>query len=88
MLQNFIPIPASLIPEDTVLDFDIYRSYGSGKARTTVLAFPRHLPITPEARYALERQEIETLYLQRNDRDRYRKYIEKNLDHMLAGDDM
>ncbi|MHC4660481.1 MAG: HD-GYP domain-containing protein [Planctomycetota bacterium] len=83
MAQNFIPIPVSSIPEDADLDFDLYRCYGSGKSRTHVLAFPRHIPITPEARFNLDRQEIEILYLAGKDADIFRSHIEQNLDRIL-----
>ena len=81
---GFILIPLESLRLDTVTNFNIY-------VRTTseqqpVLYRAENLPFTEKARARLLEHDIQHIYIGRGDRDKYQKYIEDNLDKIVADD--
>jgi len=88
MYQEFFTVPITSILADEILDFDVYRRYLSGKAQSHVLAYPRNLPVSAGNQRAFIQNEIHSLYVQKSDIERYRAYVERNLDRILRQKDV
>jgi putative nucleotidyltransferase with HDIG domain len=81
---RFILIPLESLRLDTVTNFKIY-------IRTTddqqpVLYRAENLPFTETVRGRLLQHDVEHIYIERGDRDNYQKYLEDNLDKIVADD--
>jgi HD-GYP domain-containing protein (c-di-GMP phosphodiesterase class II) len=88
MTQDFHTIPTTSILADTVLDFDVYRRYRSGKSESHILAYARIIPVSVGARHAFIRDEINNLFVLKADIEKYRAYVERNLDLILRQKDV
>jgi putative nucleotidyltransferase with HDIG domain len=81
---RFIAIPLESLRLDTVTNFNIH-------IRTTdeqqpVLYRAENLPFTDKVRARLLEHDIEHIYIERKDRENYQKYLEDNLDKIVADD--
>ncbi len=88
MTRDLITIPTTSILPDTVLDFDVYRRYRSRKAESHILAYAKITPVPVGARHAFIRDEINSLFVLNADIEKYRAYVERNLDRILRQSDV
>ena len=75
-----MPIFLDAIRVDSVLEFDLYIKVD----RQLVLYRSANLPFTDKTRQKLVENQVDRLYVGFDSRARYQKYIEKNLDKILA----
>jgi putative nucleotidyltransferase with HDIG domain len=81
---EFIRIPLEGLRLDTVTGFKIYlRTEGE---REPVLYRAENLPFTEQVKKRLIESKVEHVYIDADDRDKYQKYIEDNLDKIVADD--
>jgi putative nucleotidyltransferase with HDIG domain len=78
--QKFVPIYLDSLRVDSVLDFDLYIDIN----RQLVLYRSNDLPFTERTRHKLLDNRVERLYVAFENRAKYQKYIERNLDKILA----
>lgn len=80
--MGFIPIPLESLRLDTVVGFDIYIRTRSGEE--PMLYRGGDLPFTEEARERLLKNYHARIYIEGGDQDKYERYIEDNLDKIIA----
>jgi HD-GYP domain-containing protein (c-di-GMP phosphodiesterase class II) len=78
--QKFMPILLESIRVDSVLDFDLYISVN----RQLVLYRSANLPFTERTLRKLIDNQVDRLYVAFENKGKYQRYIEKNLDKILA----
>jgi putative nucleotidyltransferase with HDIG domain len=78
--QGFLPIYLDSLRVDSVLEFDLYIKINS----ELVLYRATNLPFTERTRQKLVENKVSRLYITSENITRYQKYIEKNLDKILA----
>ncbi len=83
---TFFPIPLEGLRLDTVTSFKIF--VRTADEQEPVLYRAENLPFTEDARARLLGHDIEHVYVDRRDRDKYQQYIEDNLDKIVADDKM
>ncbi len=81
---RFIPIPLESLCLDTLIGFDIYIRTASDKE--PMLYRSANLPFTVEAKERLLKNYVARIYIERTDQDKYDRYIEDNLDKIIADD--
>ena len=81
---RFVPVSLESLRLDTLTSFKIYIRTANDKE--PVLYRAENLPFTDQVRARLLEHEIEHIYIDRSDRDQYQKYIEDNLDKIVADD--
>ena len=79
---GFITIPLDSIRLDTVTNFDIY--IRTATEEQPVLYRAGNLPFTEKVKARLLGHDIERVYIERGDQDKYQEYIEDNLDKIVA----
>jgi len=79
---RFIPIPLESLCLDTLVGFDIYIRTGAGKE--PMLYRSANLPFTVEAKERLLKNYVARIYIERTDHEKYERYIEDNLDKIIA----
>ncbi len=78
--EKFMPIYLESLRVDSVLDFDLYLSIN----HQLVLYRSPDLPFTERTRQKLLENKVDRLYVPFQNRDKYQRYIEQNLDKILA----
>ncbi len=78
--EKFMPIYLESLRVDSVLDFDLYLSLN----HQLVLYRSPDLPFTERTRQKLLENKVDRLYVPFQNRDKYQRYIEQNLDKILA----
>ncbi len=76
---RFIPIYLDSIRVDSILDFDLYLKVN----RTLVLYRSADLPFTERTRQKLLENRVERLFIANNSKEKYQRYIERNLGTIL-----
>ncbi len=77
--QKFMPIYLESIRVDSVLDFDLYIRVN----KEMVLYRSSDLPFTERTRKKLVENKVNRLFVTSENKERYQRYIEKNLDKIL-----
>lgn len=80
--RDFAPIRVSSLRVDTVTGFDLYLQVKPGEP--AVLYAERSVPFTEESRQRLVDNEVEHLYISAGQEGSYRRYLEQNLQSILA----
>lgn len=83
---RFFTIRVASLRVDTVVHFDLYIQ--SGTLRVPVLYRARNLPFTEESRERLTSTAVSELFVPSEQAQEYRKYIESNLNAILADSDI
>ena len=78
--QKYLPIYLESLRVDSVLDFDLYIEINS----QLVLYRSANLAFTERTRQKLLENKVQRLYVAFENRGKYQKYIEKNLNRILA----
>ncbi len=78
--KKFMPIYLESLLMDSVIDFDLYIDVN----RQLVLYRSANLPFTDRTRQKLLDNKVNRLYVAFENRGKYQRYIEKNLDKILA----
>jgi putative nucleotidyltransferase with HDIG domain len=78
--QKYLPIYLESLRVDSVLDFDLYIDVN----HQLVLYRSTDLPFTERTRQKLVENKVERLYVAFENRRKYQRYIEENLDKILA----
>ena len=81
---KFVQIPLESLFLDTVTNFKIY--VPTKDERQPVLYRAENLRFTEKVRKRLLEHHVEHVYVESSDQDKYRKYIEDNLDKIVADD--
>jgi putative nucleotidyltransferase with HDIG domain len=81
---QFVPIPLESLCIDTLTNFNIFVPAKSEDQ--PVLYRAENLPFTEEVRKRLLEHDVERVCIDGGDQDKYQKYIEDNLDKILADD--
>jgi len=79
ILSAFLPIYMHSLRLESILDFDIYIYTGD----RMVLFRASHLPFTEKVRENLIERDVKRLYISREHRRQYQKYIESNINNIL-----
>jgi len=77
-----IAVPVASLRVGTVLAFDLYLPTASGQHR--VLFRERNYDFTEEALERIKESGVKQLYIEATDHDGYLRYVEQNLDAILA----
>jgi HD-GYP domain-containing protein (c-di-GMP phosphodiesterase class II) len=78
--SKYLPIYLESLRVDTVLSFDLYIKIGDDM----ILYRSADLPFTEKTRNKLLDNNVSRLYVGKENRDKYQKYIEQNLDKILV----
>jgi putative nucleotidyltransferase with HDIG domain len=81
---SFVPIPLESLCLDTSTNFKIYVL--AEREKEPVLYRAENLPFTEGVRKRLLEHDIERVYIESDDRGKYREYIEDNLDSIVRND--
>jgi putative nucleotidyltransferase with HDIG domain len=81
---TFVPISLESICTDTVTNFKIYVLTESGKE--PVLYRAENLQFTERVKKRLLEHDVERVYIQGTDQDKYQEYVEQNLDRIVRDD--
>lgn len=81
---SFIPIPLESLRLDTVTDFKIYVL--TKKENKPVLYRAENLPFTQDAKKRLQENQVVHVYIDGSDQDKYKEYVEQNLDQIVRDD--
>lgn len=77
--QKFMPIQLDSIRVDSVLNFDLYINVN----HNLVLYRSADLPFTDRTRQKLMENKVDRMYITSESRDKYQRYIEKNLGRII-----
>jgi len=78
--SKYIPIYLDCLRVDSILEFDLYLKVSHGM----VLYRSSNLPFTDRSRQRLLENKVDRLFVRGDSKDEYQRYIEKNLDKVLA----
>lgn len=81
---TFLPIPLESLRLDTVTDFKIYVL--TKKEKEPVLYRAENLQFTQSAKKRLQEHEVTHVFIEGNDQDKYKEYVEQNLDKIVRDD--
>jgi putative nucleotidyltransferase with HDIG domain len=82
--KKYLPIYLESLRLDTVLDFDLFIKIG----KEMVLYRSADLPFTYKTRDKLITNNVDRLFVKHDSKEKYQKYIEKNLDKILEDRDI
>lgn len=77
---KFIPVQLDSIRVDSVLNFDLYLNIN----KNLVLYRSADLPFTERTRQKLLENKVDKIYITSESRDKYQRYIEKNLSKIIV----
>ena len=78
--QKFLPVILDSLRVDTILEFDLFIKVNS----ELVLYRSAHLPFTERTRHKLLENRVDRLYVTFENKSKYQRYIEANLDKILV----
>lgn len=87
-MSEYTAIIKNTLIEDTKIEFDLFLKSGSNRHSNYVLFSRRNELFSPERREELMSRNAQKLYISTNDIDKYLKYQEKNLKHIIEDNTM
>lgn len=78
---EYFPVNIAVFPMDSMLDFDLYLKNTEGNF---ILYRSRELPFSAETRDRLLYYKVEYLHLKSEDRKKYQRFLENNLDQFVS----